>query len=111
MKQDLKDVTFIIPIRIESKDRMRNVVTVLCYLLSNFETKVILKEVDRESVFKQYVLPQVIEYLDGDVSNLHHIFEESDPDDPPGVTFVFPPVPPAPTTKSKLPVVSEEPVI
>jgi hypothetical protein len=82
MKQDLKDVTFIIPIRIESKDRMRNVVTVLCYLLSNFETKVILKEVDRESVFKQYVLPQVIEYLDGDVSNLHHIFEESDPDDP-----------------------------
>ena len=43
---DLKNCTFIIPIRIESEDRMRNVVTVLAYLLKNFDTKVIVKEVD-----------------------------------------------------------------
>ena len=36
---DLKNCTFIIPVRIESEDRMRNVITVLCYLLENFDTK------------------------------------------------------------------------
>ena len=35
---NLKQCTFIIPIRIESEDRMRNVITVLCYLLENFDT-------------------------------------------------------------------------
>ena len=60
---DLKSCTFIIPVRIESKDRMRNVITVLCYLLENFDTKVILKEVDTESVFEKEVLPQIKDYL------------------------------------------------
>jgi len=82
MKQNLKDVTFIIPVRIESEDRMRNVITVLCYLLSNFDTNIILKEVDNHSVFKQYCLPQITEYLDGDLSGFKHIFEQQDPDDP-----------------------------
>ena len=50
---DLKSCTFIIPVRIESEDRMRNVITVLCYILENFDTKVILKEVDTESVFRK----------------------------------------------------------
>ena len=54
MKQDLKDTTFIIPICIESEDRMRNVITSLCYILDNFDTKVILKEVDNESVFQAH---------------------------------------------------------
>ena len=43
---DLKDTTFIIPVKIESDDRLRNVITVCCFLLENFDTKVILKEVD-----------------------------------------------------------------
>ena len=51
MKRDLKDCTFIIPIRIESTDRMRNVITILCYLNSNFDTNIIVKEVDKESIF------------------------------------------------------------
>ena len=29
---DLKSCTFIIPVRIESEDRIRNIITVLCYL-------------------------------------------------------------------------------
>ena len=75
---DLKSCTFIIPVRIESKDRMRNVITVLCYLLENFDTKVILKEVDTESVFEKEVLPQIKDYLGDAINNLTHVFEQSD---------------------------------
>jgi hypothetical protein len=78
MKKDLSEVTFIIPIRIESEDRMRNVITVLCYLLENFDTKVILKEVDTESVFEKEVLPQIKDYLGDAINNLTHVFEQSD---------------------------------
>ena len=81
MRHDLKDTTFIIPIRIESEDRMRNVITTLCYLLENFDTKVILKEVDNESVFQQQCLPQISEYVEDGIENLTHIFEKSDPID------------------------------
>ena len=49
MKKDLKDTTFILPVKIESDDRLRNVITVCCFLLENFDTNVILKEVDKES--------------------------------------------------------------
>tara|TARA_B100001559_G_scaffold120883_1_gene101678 strand:- start:4333 stop:5151 length:819 start_codon:yes stop_codon:yes gene_type:complete len=79
---DLKDTTFIIPIRIESEDRMRNVITTLCYLLENFETRIILKEVDRRSIFEESVLPQIKEYLGDKINNLTHVFEESEPVDP-----------------------------
>ena len=75
---DLKNCTFIIPIRIESEDRMRNVVTVLAYLLKTFDTKVILKEVDVESVFEDQVLPQIEDFLGDNINNLIHVFEKSD---------------------------------
>ena len=75
---DLKNCTFIIPVRIESEDRMRNVITVLCYLLKTFDTKVIVKEVDVESVFQEAVLPQIREYLGDSLKNLTHVFEKSD---------------------------------
>ncbi len=75
---NLKSCTFIIPVRIESEDRMRNVITVLCYLLENFDTKVILKEVDTESVFEKEVLPQIKDYLGDAINNLTHVFEKSD---------------------------------
>ena len=75
---DLKNCTFIIPIRIESEDRMRNVVTVLAYLLKNFDTKVILKEVDVESVYEDQVLPQIEDFLGDNINNLTHVFEKSD---------------------------------
>ena len=75
---DLKECTFIIPIRIESSDRMRNVITILLFLLDTFDTKVILKEVDTESVFEKEVLPQIKDYLGDKINNLTHVFERSD---------------------------------
>ena len=38
MKIDLTKATFIIPIRIESEDRLRNVITTTAFLLENFDT-------------------------------------------------------------------------
>lgn len=76
MRYDLEDTTFIIPIRIESDDRMRNIITSLCFLLDNFDTNIIVKESDSESVFTQEVLPQVKEYTD--TQNIKYIFEKSD---------------------------------
>lgn len=77
MKHDLSKATFIIPIRIESADRMRNILTKLIFLLENFQTKIIVKEVDTKSVFQEDVLPQLKEYFDN-LDNLIHIFEQSD---------------------------------
>lgn len=77
MKIDLSKATFIIPIRIESADRMRNVLTSIIFLLENFNTTIIVKEVDTESVFNSNILPQLKEYFDN-LSNLIHIFEKSD---------------------------------
>ena len=48
MRIDLSQATFIIPIRIESPDRLRNVVTTTAFLLENFNTNIIIKEVDAE---------------------------------------------------------------
>ena len=77
MKHDLSNATFIIPVRIESADRMRNVLTGLIFLLENFQTKIIVKEVDTKSVFEEDVLPQLEEYFDN-LDNLIHVFEQSD---------------------------------
>jgi len=74
---DLSNATFIIPLRIESADRMRNIITLLCFLLSNFDTNIIVKEVDSEPVFEENVLPQIKEFIGNDI-NLIHIFEKSD---------------------------------
>ena len=82
MKKDLKDTTFILPVKIESEDRLRNVITVCCFLLENFDTKVILKEVDAESVFQKDALPQISEYVEDAIENLTHVHEVPDQDDP-----------------------------
>ena len=75
---NLKDTTFIIPLRIESADRMRNVITTLCYLLSNFDTNIIIMEGDSSSVFIKDVLPQVKAFLEVDyIPNLKHVFEDT----------------------------------
>jgi len=73
----MKDLTFLLPCRIESEDRLKNVITSVTYLLKNFsEAKVILKEVDKHSHFKFRALPVIKKYTD--TNNLTHIFEESD---------------------------------
>lgn len=77
MKIDLSKATFIVPIRIESEDRMRNVITSILFLLDNFDTNIIVKEVDNKSVFEEDVLSQIKDCI-GDVKNLIHVFEKSD---------------------------------
>jgi len=76
MRIDLSQATFIIPIRIESPDRLRNVITSTAFLLENFDTNIIIKEVDSQSVFQRDALPVLKDILDVDV-NVQHIFEES----------------------------------
>lgn len=77
MKTDLTKATFIIPIRIESEDRLRNVITSICFLLNNFDTNIIIKEVDKTSVFKDRAYDQISEFCGGN-PNLTHIFEQSE---------------------------------
>jgi len=77
MKIDLKEATFIIPIRIESSDRLRNVITTTAFLIENFDTNIIIKEVDSESVFRKDALPILKDILDEEVK-VNHIFERSD---------------------------------
>jgi hypothetical protein len=76
MKIDLSEATFIIPIRIESSDRLRNVITTTAFLLENFDTNILIKEVDSESVFQRDALPILNNILDVDV-NVQYIFEKS----------------------------------
>lgn len=76
---DLTKTTFIIPLRIESVDRMRNITTTLVYLLRNFDTQIIIKEHDVESIFLKSVVPMLDEALPPEkMEKIHHIFEESD---------------------------------
>jgi hypothetical protein len=76
MKIDLTEATFIIPIRIESSDRLRNVITTTAFLLENFDTNILIKEVDAESVFQKDALPVLEDILECDI-NITHIFEKS----------------------------------
>ena len=76
---DLTKCTFIIPLRIETADRMRNITTSLIYLLRNFDTHVIVKELDMESIYKQQVEPMLREALEPHrFDRIHHIFEKTD---------------------------------
>ena len=79
MKIDLSQATFIIPIRIESPDRLRNVITTTAFLVENFDTNIIIKEVDSEAVFQRDALPILEDIVEGGIfKNFHHIFEKSD---------------------------------
>ena len=76
---DLLKSTFIIPLRIETADRMRNITTVLIYLLRNFDTNIIIKEFDSESVFESAVMPMLEEAIPTErLKRINHIFEETE---------------------------------
>lgn len=71
------NLTYIFPTKIESSDRLRNIITSVSYLLYNFPSaKVLVNEVDSESIFSQQALPKIKELVSTD--NLIHIFEKSD---------------------------------
>jgi len=70
-KLPLKDVTFIIPVRIESHDRLKNFQTVYSYLLQNFDTNIIVYECDSSK-----------QLTDDDINTNHttYIYDNSDTD-------------------------------
>ena len=80
MRTDLSQATFIIPIRIESPDRLRNVVTTTAFLMENFDTNIIIKEVDAEPIFQKDAIPLLEEILDFNIweTNFNYIYEKSD---------------------------------
>ena len=73
MKIDLKNTTFIIPLHIDTGDRLRNVILSTAYLLNHFDTNVMIKEVDSEHRFETFALPIIKRLVD--TKNLIHIFE------------------------------------
>ena len=72
---DLRNVTFIIPLRIDTDDRLRNIVLTTSFLLNTFDCKVIIKESDEMSKFNAWANP-LIESI-SDTTNLRYIFEEN----------------------------------
>ena len=72
----MKDLTFIIPTRIETEDRLRNIISSVSYLLRHLPAKVIVKEVAPQSTFKFRAIPEIKKYAD--ISNLTHIYEHTD---------------------------------
>ena len=49
----MNDLTYILPCRIESEDRLKNIITSVSYILANFpESKVLVKEVSDRATFK-----------------------------------------------------------
>lgn len=75
MKKDLSNVTFIIPLRIDSDDRLRNIVLSTSFLLNTFNCKIIIKESDDMSKFNTWAKPLIDSIAD--TENLTYIFEEN----------------------------------
>ena len=74
----IENTTFIVPLRIETTDRLRNVIVSTCYLLDNTDAKVIIKEVDTASTFAATALPQIKECVGEEkAKRLHTVFEQS----------------------------------
>lgn len=74
------NLTFLMPCRIESEDRLKNIITSISYLLYHFpECKIIVKEHDIQSIFEEKVLPYITQLFGKKPENLTHIFEY-DPD-------------------------------
>ena len=65
------NLTFLIPVKLESDDRVRNLTTVLSFLLANFDSQVLVKESDTIPRFESLVLPNL-----QNVNNLDYSFEK-----------------------------------
>ena len=76
----LSNSTFVMSLRIESDDRLRNVIVSSIYLLDTTDCKIIIKESDKTSVFAERALPQIRECVGDKADRLTHIFEKNDED-------------------------------
>tara|TARA_B100000003_G_scaffold49867_1_gene43851 strand:- start:7143 stop:8015 length:873 start_codon:yes stop_codon:yes gene_type:complete len=75
---DLSNVTFIIPLRIDTDDRLRNIILTSIFLLNKFDCKVIVKESDEMRKFEAWALPLIQSVAD--TKNLTYVFEENTED-------------------------------
>ncbi len=74
----MNDLTFLMPCRIESEDRLRNVITSISYLIYHFpQSKIIIKESDSESIFEKNAIPVIQNIFGKSPENLNHIFEKT----------------------------------
>ena len=69
------DLTFLIPTRIETEDRLRNIISSVSYLLKHTTAKVIVKEVAPHNTFKFRAIAEIKKYAD--TSNLTSLYEQS----------------------------------
>ncbi len=75
----MNNLTFLMPCRIESEDRLKNIITTISYLHHNFpECPIIVKENDKQSVFSEKVIPFVQNIFGYFPDNVKHIFEQSE---------------------------------
>ena len=75
----MMDLTFMIPCKLESADRIRNLTTVICFLLSNFDAKISVKEYDRTQNFESTILP-FLKRKFKNLDNLNYSFLEQTTD-------------------------------
>ena len=73
-KVDLADVSFLIPVRIDSLERFENLLCVTTYLLSHFETNIIVLEADKENNgLLSGMLPEQVKFLfEKDLNPIFH---------------------------------------
>lgn len=69
------DLTFLIPTKIETEDRLKNIIASVSYLLHHTRAKVIVKEVSNRSIFKFRALPEIKKYVP--IDRLTYLYEET----------------------------------
>ena len=69
------DLTFLIPTRIETEDRLRNIISSVSYILKHIPAKVFVKEVSPHPTFRFRAIPEIKKYVD--ISNLTYFYEET----------------------------------
>jgi len=67
------NLTFLIPVKIESEDRVRNLTTVLTYLLKKFDAKILVQEHDKVQRFNDLILPIFLNQI---ILNILLIFKQ-----------------------------------
>ena len=78
-KMELPGCTYMIPLRVETSDRMRNIITILLYFIKNIKAPIIVKEFDKESIYESAVLPQISQIAtEEELSQITHVFEQTD---------------------------------
>jgi len=71
----MMNLTFLIPTRIETEDRLRNIISSVSYLLKHIPAKVIVKEVSNHPTFQFRALPEIRKYAN--VDNLTFLYEQN----------------------------------